>query len=125
MRLLLDTHVLVWALETPEKIRLPVREWIADTANEVWASSAALGELVLKAAKGKLSIPEDLPHNLHENDITELPVNWAHTMEVLSLPAIHKDPFDRILVAQARIEGMSLVTRDGNILQYPVSLIEA
>lgn len=125
MRLLLDSHVAVWAMAFPERLRPATRVMLVSPRNELFVSAASLWELELKIARGKLVLPADFADQLAAQDIRELPVRWSHTGHVSRLPAIHGDPFDRLLLAQAAAEGMTLVTADRYCLQYPVPLLEA
>lgn len=125
MRLLLDSHVAVWAMGSPEKLRPSTRQALISPENEVFVSAASLWELNLKVSKGKLVLPDDFAETLAEQEIRELPVRWTHTRGIARLPAIHGDPFDRLLLAQAAAEGLTFVTADRPCLQYPVLLMEA
>jgi PIN domain nuclease of toxin-antitoxin system len=125
MRLLLDSHVALWWLSDPSKLTAEARSAIASIDNEVYLSSASLWELHLKAAKGKLKHPLTLAEALAEQDISELKISWKHAELTRSLPPIHHDPFDRLLIAQAQEEGLTLVTRDELIPQYNVSILRA
>jgi PIN domain nuclease of toxin-antitoxin system len=125
MRLLLDSHAALWWLSDPEKLSDEARLAIASIENEVYLSSASLWELHLKAAKGKLNIPPSLTEALSEQDIDELKISWKHTERTRTLPPIHHDPFDRLLIAQAQEDGLTLVTRDSQIHQYQVSILKA
>lgn len=125
MRLLLDSHVVIWAMSWPERLRDSTRLAIISTASEVFVSAASLWELELKVAKGKLILPADFETFLAEQDFTELPVKWHHTREISTLPAIHADPFDRLLLSQARSEELVFVTADRLCLRYPVDHMEA
>ena len=125
MRLLLDSHVALWWLSDPEKLTAEARLAIASIENEVYLGSASLWELHLKAAKGKLNIPPTLSEALAEQEIDELKITWKHTELTRTLPSIHHDPFDRLLIAQALEEGLTLVTRDELIQQYKVPTLKA
>lgn len=128
MRLLLDTHVLLWAAYDPERLPQKTAAQIADETNEIVFSVASIWEVVIKAAKGRDDFDAD-PHVLRrellENGYVELPITGSHVTAVASMPPIHRDPFDRILVAQARVEGMTLLTPDETVAEYgaPVRLI--
>ncbi|WP_158812694.1 type II toxin-antitoxin system VapC family toxin [Methylocapsa sp. S129] len=121
MKLLLDTHLLLWAAADSERLSAAARRLIADTDNERFFSAASLWELAIKRALGREDFQvdvSDLHDGLLNNSYSELPVRSAHAICVMSLPAIHKDPFDRILVAQAMVEGMTLLTADPLVAQY-------
>ncbi len=126
MKLLLDTHVLVWALSAPDRLSITARRAILSQDNELLASHVSLWELASKAQTQPGSIP-----NLAniEEDIAELgvrtwvPIQPAHIFGTMGLPPIHRDPFDRLLLSQARSEGFTLVTKDSAIQKYPVSTL--
>ena len=125
MRLLLDSHAALWWLSDPEKLSDEARLAVASIENEVYLSSASLWEIHLKAGKGKLNIPPSLIDALSEQEIDELKITWKHTERTRTLPLIHLDPFDRLLIAQAQEEGLTLVTRDELIQQYKEPTIKA
>lgn len=125
MRLLLDSHVVLWVMSWPERLRETTRRAIISPRNEVFISAASLWELNLKVAKGKLVLPDHFVESLAQQNFSELPVRWDHTEAMLLLPAIHADPFDRLLLAQARTDGLIFVTADRLCHQYPVPLLEA
>ncbi len=124
MRLLLDTHVLLWALTADSRLRPAVRDLIIDGTTEVLVSAASAWEITIKRAIGKLGSPDDLPAQLVAARFDELPVTVEHAVAVLDLPDHHRDPFDRMLVAQARVEGLTLVTHDSNLSRYDVAVLE-
>lgn len=125
MNLLLDTHVLLWWLDDPKRLSEAARDKIRDDANIVYVSAAMVWEIIIKQALGKLDAPDNLEEVLRECRFTPLPITVAHAMAVGSLPMHHRDPFDRMLVAQAHTEGMTVVTRDPKVLQYTVPNIVA
>ena len=125
MRLLLDTHVLLWALESPSSLRAEARAAIEHPRNPVLVSTASTWEMGIKIALGKLRVPKDLVAQLREKRFTPLPVTVEHGLQVGELPLHHRDPFDRILVAQAQLEGLTIVTRDPRIARYDVQTIAA
>lgn len=125
MRLLLDSHVLLWWLDEPARLASPLRQVMHDPANEVYFSPASIWELGLKMAKGKLRLPLDLAAALESDGIVELPISAAHATRTLTLPTVHFDPFDRLLIGQALVEGLVLATRDQVIHRYDVPVIEA
>jgi PIN domain nuclease of toxin-antitoxin system len=120
MNLLLDTHVLLWWLDDPAQLSQAADVAIRDMANVVYVSAATAWEIVIKKALGKLDAPDNLDEVLHECRFTPMPITVAHALAVQSLPTYHRDPFDRILIAQANVEGMTIVTRDSKVLQYAV-----
>lgn len=125
MRLLLDSHVVIWAMTWPDRLRKSTQQALISPENEVFVSAATFWELRLKVGKGKLVLPENFTETLADQDFNELPVTWRHTSGLHLLPAIHADPFDRLLLAQACSEGLTFVTADRLCLQYPLPLMEA
>jgi PIN domain nuclease of toxin-antitoxin system len=124
LRLLLDTHALLWALEAPQRLPAGIRAAIEDTWNEVFVSAASAWEIAIKQSIGKLPVPRaDLLETLSRANLTELPVTLKHAHATRLLPPIHRDPFDRMLVAQAQVEGLSLVSRDPAVRQYQVTVL--
>ncbi len=122
MNLLLDTHVLLWAAGASPRLTDDARALIEDPANAVFFSAASLWEVAIKNALGYVDFrfdPRLLRRGLLENGYSELPVRGTHAVAVDVLPPIHKDPFDRILVAQAQIEGLTLLTSDAVVARYP------
>jgi PIN domain nuclease of toxin-antitoxin system len=119
MSLLLDTHVVLWWLLSPNRLRSPLRKKIAQTPG-VFVSAASVWEASIKVALGKLEMPDSLTVALREEGFRELPITFRHAEEVTLLPDIHKDPFDRMLIAQARAEALVLVTNDETIRSYAV-----
>ena|SRR5215472_12491998 len=118
MRLLLDTQVLLWWLGNSPLLTAPARELIADTANTVFVSAVSLWEIWLKQSLGKLRLPSDFEERLAAEGFESLPLMAAHTREVASLPWHHRDPFDRMLVAQARVASLRFVTADEVAASY-------
>ena len=125
MNLLLDTHTLIWALENNPSLSNNARDAIIDGNNMVFVSSASVWEISIKKAMGKLKVPDNLREEVELHRFTPLNMNFEHAQLAGELPDIHKDPFDRMLIAQAIIEKLTLVTRDNLISQYKVSLIKA
>ena len=125
MNLLLDTHVLLWWLDDPAELSEPAAAAIRNVANAVYVSAATAWEIVIKKALGKLEAPDDLDEVLRKCHFTPLPIIVANALAVQSLPMHHRDPFDRMLVAQAHVEGMTIVTRDPKVLDYAVPNIVA
>lgn len=124
-RFLLDTHALLWWTQDPSLLSDDARQSIADGRHLVFVSVATIWEIGLKRAIGKLSIPAGLPEVIRANRFDMLAITANHAVEAPDLPPHHKDPFDRMLVAQARIEDLTLVTRDTSISQYDVRLLAA
>ncbi|TCC41913.1 type II toxin-antitoxin system VapC family toxin [Kribbella speibonae] len=123
-RLLLDTHVLLWWLQDVGDLSDDLKDRI-DTEFEVYVSAATRWELSIKAAAGQIDLPEELGDVVEDSGLSELPIRTSHAELAGQLPAIHRDPFDRMLVAQALVERLTLVTRDRFIQKYDVPILEA
>jgi PIN domain nuclease of toxin-antitoxin system len=119
MRLLADSHVLIWWVDNPAQLTPAARAAIADPDNEVFMSAASLWEIGLKVAKGKLRVPANFAQVLRAGGFADLPVHARHAERAIGLPAIHGDPFDRMLVAQAIEEGLALVSWDQCLRRAP------
>ncbi len=124
-RLLLDTHALLWSLESPGVLVAPAREAIANPRNAVYVSAASVWEVAIKRALNKLRGPPHLIEAIGTVGFSELPITAFHAEQAGSLPLLHRDPFDRMLVAQAQAEGLILVTRDANIPRYGIRTLAA
>src|SRR3954447_2242696 len=114
MTLLLDTHVFLWWLENPALLSKAASKTIGDGKNTVYVSAAVAWEISIKKALGKLDAPDDIEAAMAANRFLPLPVTIPHTLAVQLLPDIHRDPFDRLLIAQAKHEEFKLVSRDPN-----------
>lgn len=123
MNILLDSHALLWSLHTPGALRREARLIIEDPANLVFYSAAAVWELELKAAKGKLTIPKEWLDAARETGFEELPVAAVEAAASARLPWHHNDPFDRLFIAQAKAHRLHLATRDSLIKRYEVHLL--
>lgn len=122
MKLLLDTHVLIWAAAFPDRLSAEGRHLIADIENELFFSAASLWEVAIKSALGREDFSVDarlLRRGLLDNGYGELPVASEHAVAIDGLPPIHKDPFDRLLIAQSMVEGITLLTADEFVARYP------
>jgi PIN domain nuclease of toxin-antitoxin system len=122
MKLLLDTHLLLWAAGKPNRLSATARKLIDSPANELLFSAASVWEVAIKRGLGRSDFQADprlLRRGLLDNGYTELPILSDHVVAIESLPAIHKDPFDRLLVAQATVEGITLLTVDSILAEYP------
>ena len=122
MRLLLDTHLLLWAAGPSPRLRPTVRQLIDDPANELIFSAASLWEIAIKSALQRPSFQIDASlfrRNLLNNGYHELTIAGEHAVVVTNLPPLHRDPFDRMLVAQSIVEGITLLTADPRVAQYP------
>lgn len=125
MRLLLDTHALIWWLAGGGRLREEARTAIQSRANEIRVSPVSAVEISIKMAKGKLNAPSDLVEQIARHGFTPLPVTIEHGVAMLQFSANHGDPFDRLLVAQARCEGLTLVTADHAMSAYDVPIMPA
>lgn len=124
MRLLLDTHALLWWL-AGEELAPRARAEIADPGNFVVVSAASAWEISIKKALGKLVAPDDLARQVEVNDFVPLPIAIAHALAAEQLPRHHADPFDRVLIAQAQIEQLTVVSRDKRFDDYDVAVLTA
>jgi PIN domain nuclease of toxin-antitoxin system len=125
VRLLLDTNALIWTLVSRERLSPIVSDAIEDETNDVFVSVVSAWEIEIKSAKGKLRAPSDLQGALAAQGFRSLAVTMPHAYAVESLPRHHRDPFDRMIIAQAHLEGMTIVTSDRDIRLYPVAVLEA
>ena len=128
MTYLLDTHLLLWVTGAQDRLSSQARTLLADAVATPVFSTASIWEVVIKQALGRkdfLVEPSRLRDDLMENGYDELEIRSEHVLEVAALPLIHKDPFDRMLIAQARVEGITLLTGDAHVVRYgaPVQLI--
>ncbi len=124
-RLLLDTHVLLWALEDSPELGNNARKAVVDRRNEVFVSAANVWEIAIKRSLGKLRSPDNLTTKVEEMGLAQLPITLFHAEQAGNLPMHHKDPFDRMLVAQAQAEGLVIVTEDERIPRYGVRTMAA
>jgi len=125
MNLLLDTHVLIWALENNPMLSSVARDAIIDGKNIVFVSSVSAWEISIKKAMGKLKSPNNLGEEIMLHRFTQLNINFDHAQLAGELPEVHKDPFDRMLIAQAIIEKLTLISRDSIMAKYDVHLLKA
>lgn len=128
MKLLLDTHLLLWVAGEPKRLSSSARNYLDDPENELIFSSASIWEIIIKKALGRNDFrvdPRLLRRGLLDNGYTELAITSEHTLTIDYLPAIHKDPFDRIMIAQSMKEGIMLLTSDPIVAEYAglVSLV--
>jgi PIN domain nuclease of toxin-antitoxin system len=124
VRLLLDTHTLVWSLLAPDRIPDHLAAILVDPSHTAFVSAVSFWEVTIKVGLGKLSLPLDrLEDTVAEAAFDPLPISSVHGLGVRHLPPIHRDPFDRLLIAQARHEGLTLVTHDATIQRYPVATL--
>lgn len=116
MRLLLDTSTFLWWITDSDRVTARLRQILGDEQNEVWFSVASGREIAIKAGLGRVSFAEDpervIPEQLSTNGFQILPIQLRHALKVSALPSVHRDPFDRLLVAQALVEGLTIVSGD-------------
>lgn len=125
MRLLLDTHALIWWLEGGARLSEQSRAAISSRANEVRVSPVSAVEISIKVVKGKLDAPGDLTAQMAHHGFAALPVTIEHAVAMREFAANHGDPFDRLLIAQARCEGLTIVTADRAFVAYDVPVLPA
>jgi PIN domain nuclease of toxin-antitoxin system len=122
--LLLDTHVVLWWLADDPALAGDIKDRL-DQEPDVRVSAASIWEIAIKQAIGKITGPADLPEQVRDSGFRELPIGSGHAIAAGRLPLIHRDPFDRMLIAQARCENLTLVTADANCQQYDVPILPA
>jgi PIN domain nuclease of toxin-antitoxin system len=126
LRALLDTHAFLWWIGDDPRLSKTAREVLLDEDNEVYFSTASAWEIAIKARLGRIELPRNvesfISKQLDVNDFTVLPIQLSHALRVAKLPAHHEDPFDRILIAQAQIEKLTLVSADKAVARYSVEV---
>lgn len=125
MKILLDTHTLLWAVSSPGELSTPARAAIGSDGNVVYAGIVSLWELRIKESSGKIKMPDDFYKTISDKGFEILTMTLAHITALGSLPFHHRDPFDRMLVAQAKTEQLLLITRDDDIKKYGVNFLQA
>jgi len=125
MRLLLDTHAFLWWMEGGSDLSAEARAAIESPRSTVYLSAASAWEMSIKRAKGRLESPTDVVGAVEANGFRELPLSILHAQTLNELPPHHADPFDRVLIAQAQVEGLTIVTRDAAFEAYGVPLLPA
>lgn len=123
MRLLLDTHTLIWGISEPEKLSKKTKELLSDVDNIILVSTASLWELQIKRSLNKIILPEDFIPQLQKNGYELLNISYKHIERLDEIPLIHRDPFDRMLIAQSMYENVPLITKDSEIAKYNVKII--
>jgi len=127
MKALLDTHIFLWWIADDPRLPSSVKEIIADGRNELFFSAASCWEIAIKLQLGRISLPEKpdifIADQLSKNAIRSLPIQASHALYVFNLPPLHRDPFDRIIVAQAKLEKLPVITSDPLIRQYKINII--
>jgi len=122
---LLDTHVLLWWLADLPRLSTEAREVIENESNALMVSAASIWEMSIKRTLGRLDFPNNLPEVLADANIDVLPITIEHTLAIGELPMHHHDPFDRMLIAQARVEGVTLISADPRFTQYDIAVISS
>lgn len=129
MKLLIDTHCWLWWLAEPERLNAAASQAIASRQNEILLSAASSWEISIKYALGKLRLPQPplqyVPSRLAAQGMSALPVHHIHALHVATLPSHHRDPFDRLLLAQAQVEELTLLTADSAMMDYDVKVLWA
>jgi len=127
LKALLDTHVFLWWITDEPQLPAHIRKVISDIGNELFFSAASCWEIAIKAQLGKIKLPAKpdifISEQLAINEIQSMPVQSSHALHVFNLPPLHRDPFDRIIVAQAYLENMPVITSDSLISQYDIATI--
>lgn len=123
--MLLDTNALLWSLLEKKRLSPSAVDAIGDKANDVFVSVVSVWEIEIKRAKGRLHVPLEIEPTLTAQRFRSLPITLRHAQAVESLPHHHRDPFDRMLVVQAQLEGMTLVTSDRAMRRYPIATMPA
>ena len=127
MRILLDTHVFLWWITDSPQLSSHAREIMSDGSSQLFFSAASAWEIAIKVQLGKLTLPDIparfVPEQLSANAIGSLPVLLSHALHVGSLPGYHRDPFDRMLIAQSQLENLPILTADPRIAQYAVDIV--
>jgi PIN domain nuclease of toxin-antitoxin system len=119
-RFLLDTHVMLWWLNDAPELGPRCRDVLSDERNEVFVSAATAWEISIKTVLGKLEVPEDIDTIVEDEGFSKLPISLYHGQLAGRLPVLHRDPFDRMIIAQAQAEGLVLITTDENIIKYNI-----
>ncbi len=123
MRLLLDTHVVLWQLSGERELSVPARDAIA-AADDLLFSVVSFAEIGIKASVGTLVVPDDLQARIADSGVRTLGLSPAHGLAVSEMPVHHRDPFDRLIIAQSMIEGLTVVTADARFRSYGIPLVE-
>jgi PIN domain nuclease of toxin-antitoxin system len=124
MNILLDTHIVIWWYEDPQRLKEDARKLIEDRGNTLFLSPTVIWEISVKQSLDKLKVPDALIEKAI-SDLVEIPISIKHTKAINELPFIHNDPFDRILIAQAKVDNLHLMTRDKQIIKYDIKTILA
>lgn len=123
MRILVDSHILYWSIIEPQKISTNLTGILVDGNNQIWASAVGIAELRIKQRIGKLELPHDFDGLIEATGFETLSFQASHAHWLAELPLHHRDPFDRMIIAQALSEGLTIATADAIFAQYPVSIL--
>ena len=126
MNLLLDTHAFIWFLQGDNQLPVPIRNIIADTGNKCFVSIGSIWEIAIKSSLGKLTLEgafSEISGFIHENEMEVLPITFEHLQILLGLPFHHRDPFDRVIIAQALAEDLKLISKDQMFKDYQVPIL--
>ena len=126
MKYLIDTQTLLWIFSHPEKLTKPATQVIKSSQNELLVSMVSFWEIAIKYSIGKLTLPfpvSDLPQETSSNDITLLPIKTLHTLKVAELPFHHRDPFDRLIIGQAMVENVPVISSDDKFADYEIKVL--
>lgn len=124
MNYLLDTHIILWWLTNPKQIAPKASKIISDQENSIFISNASLWEMAIKKSLGRLTLPRNIVEILQTEGFQIMPIGHEEALGISDLPPIHQDPFDRMLVMQAKLHNCVLITRDKNVMDYPVITIK-
>ena len=124
MKYLIDTHIFIWAMEENKRLPLDIKARISDPNNKVFVSVTSIWEIIIKKRKG-LKVPKDILGGIKKSNFVLLSIDINHVLEVENLPFYHGDPFDRILIAQAKVENLTLITSDEKIWKYNLPMVRA
>ncbi len=121
---LIDTHVFIWWMENNRSLPLKIKQLLQDSQKDIFLSVVSIWEMLIKQSKNHLILPKDMEKGIEESGYTILPVDLPHAVALRNLPLFHKDPFDRMLVSQAKVENLKLITADKKIWQYDLPIIK-
>lgn len=124
-RYLLDTHILIWWMSKNSKLSEKISNILRNPHNQLFISTASIWEIIIKRAKKRLKVPQDIEKALKTSGFQLLPMQLSHVLKIETLPPIHHDPFDRMLIAQSNVENLTLITSDQKFWQYKLNLLKA
>lgn len=125
MRYLIDTHIFIWWMERSSRLSKDIFDLLNNPQNKVFLSAASIWEIVIKKAKKKLKTPKDVEGGIKASGFIPINIEMLHVLEVEKLPIYHNDPFDRILISQARVENLTFITSDKKIWKYNLPMLKA